>query len=383
MNYEEFKQQVVEHIKEHLPEEYANAEVSIRQVTKNNDTIQDSLQINNENDRVSPSINLNESFKSYERSGDFESELETLANIRMNADPHLDVDINSIMNFEAMKDRIDCRLINLENNSGYLSDKPYKQIEDLALVYCVDLGRNSDGIMNTVVTDSLLESWQISADELDRVAMENLSHNESMEFRSMRDMLKDMMFPDTPDNDPSLDLMLPPAEGPQMYVLTSDDKLYGAKFLADTGRMDSIAEKLGGDFMVIPSSINECILMPNDGSIDRKELERMIHQVNAEQVPEKEILSEHAYAYDSQAHELMRADRYEERQASKQMMQAVDKALNAAVGEENASYGAKAEKAENHRERISVKDKINEKKDIISKKAAEKSAPSKDLQMGL
>ncbi len=158
MNYEEFKQQVVEHIKEHLPEEYANAEVSIRQVTKNNDTIQDSLQINNENDRVSPSINLNESFKSYERTGDFESELETLANIRMNADPHLDVDINSIMNFEAMKDRIDCRLINLENNSGYLSDKPYKQIEDLALVYCVDLGRNSDGIMITVVTDSLMES---------------------------------------------------------------------------------------------------------------------------------------------------------------------------------------------------------------------------------
>lgn len=383
MNYEEFKQQVVEHIKEHLPEEYANAEVSIRQVTKNNDTIQDSLQINNENDRVSPSINLNESFKSYERSGDFESELETLANIRMNADPHLDVDINSIMNFEAMKDRIDCRLINLENNSGYLSDKPYKQIEDLALVYCVDLGRNSDGIMNTVVTDSLMESWQISADELDRVAMENLSHNESMEFCSMRDMLKNMMFPDTPDNDPSLNLMLPPADGPQMYVLTSDDKLYGAKFLADTGRMDSIAEKLGGDFMVIPSSINECILLPNDGSIDRKELESMIHQVNAEQVPEKEILSEHAYAYDSQAHELMRADRYEERQASKQMMQAVDKALNAAVGEENASYGAKAEKAENHRERISVKEKINEKKDIISKKAAEKSAPSKDHQMGL
>ena len=383
MNYEEFKQQVVEHIKEHLPEEYANAEVSIRQVTKNNDTIQDSLQINNGDERVSPSINLNESFKSYERTKDFDSELETLANIRMNAAPQLDVDINSIMNFEAMKDRIDCRLINLENNSGYLSDKPYKQIEDLALVYCVDLGRNSDGIMNTVVTDSLLESWQISADELDRVALENLSHNESMEFCSMRDMLKNMMFPDTPDNDPSLNLMLPPAEGPQMYVLTSDDKLYGAKFLADTGRMDSIAEKLGGDFMVIPSSINECILMPNDGSIDRKELENMIHQVNAEQVPEKEILSEHAYAYDSQAHELMRADRYEERQASKQMMQAVDKALNAAVGEENASYGAKAEKSENHRERISVKDKISEKKDIISKKAAEKSAPSKDHQIGL
>ena len=136
---------------------------------------------------------------------------------------------------------------------------------------------------------------QVSSDELDRVAMDNLSKNESMQFSSMRDMLKNMMFPDTPDDNPSLDFLLPPAEGPQMYVLTSDDKLYGAKFLEDTAKMDEIAEKLGGDFVVIPSSINECILMPDASAMSRETLENMIHEVNATQVPEKEVLSEHAY----------------------------------------------------------------------------------------
>ena len=408
MNYDEFKDQVVEHIKEHLPIEFADADVSITPVIKNNDTVQDSLQVKTGDERISPSINLNESFKAYQRTGDFDGELENLAAIRMNADPHLDVDIESILDFDSIKDRIDCRMINVERNSEYLSDKPYKQIEDLALVYSVDLGKNSDGIMNTIVNDSLMERWQVSSDELDRVAMDNLSKNESMQFSSMRDMLKNMMFPDTPDDDPSLDFLLPPAEGPQMYVLTSDDKLYGAKFLADTAKMDEIAEKLGGDFVVIPSSINECILMPDASAMSRETLENMIHEVNATQVPEKEVLSEHAYCYDAQTHELMRADRYEERHAEKQM-ESQEYGKNAglfaaAVGEPQTAYESapekagdkpkdtravdldaieKTEKSNPKHERKSVKAQISEKKAIIAKKAAEKTSPAKNHQAEL
>ena len=378
MNYEEFKQQVVEQIKDHMPIEYADADVGIRQVMKNNDTIQDSLYINNGDERISPVINLNESFKSYEKSGDFEAELNTIANIRMNADPKLEVDINSVLDFASIKDRIDCRLINAETNSEYLKDKPFKQIEDLAVVYTVELGKNSDGIMNTVVTDGLMSSWGINAEQLDKVAMENLENSDTSRFSSMRDVLKSMMFPDMPDDDPMVASMLPPMEGPQMYVLTSDDKLYGAKYLADTGKLDEISEKLGSDLIVIPSSVHECIIIPNDGSMDRSVIEGMIHDVNSTQVPPKDILSEHAYMYDVQAHELMRADRYEQRQAEKQANKAV------AVGEIKAAYevkDVKAEKTETPREKKSVKAQISEKKAIISKNAAEKTAPVKDHQI--
>ena len=72
MNYDEFKDQVVEHIKEHLPIEFADADVSITPVIKNNDTVQDSLQVKTGDERISPSINLNESFKAYQRTGDFD-----------------------------------------------------------------------------------------------------------------------------------------------------------------------------------------------------------------------------------------------------------------------------------------------------------------------
>ena len=203
----------------------------------------------------------------------------------------------------------------------------------------------------------------------------------------MRDMLKNMMFPDMPDDDPMIDAMLPPMEVPQMYVLTSDDKLYGAKYLADTDKLDEISEKLGCDLVVIPSSVHECIILPNDGSMDRAVIESMIHDVNSTQVPPKDILSEHAYCYDAQEHELMRADRYEEKHTEKQMEHQAEKTLMAAVGEKNAAYGEKgapepkSERKDTHHERRSVKAQIAEKKDIIAKTAAEKVNPVKNHQV--
>ena len=62
----------------------------------------------------------------------------------------------------------------------------------------------------------------------------------------------------------------------------------------------------------------------------------------------------------------------------------------AAVGEKESAYGAKeafeakepgAEKKDAHRERKSVKAQIAEKKDIISKTAAEKANPLKNHQV--
>jgi hypothetical protein len=109
--------------------------------------------------------------------------------------------------------------------------------------------------------------------------------------------------------------------------------------------------------------------------MDRATIEGMIHDVNSTQVPPKDILSEHAYMYDAQEHELMRADRYEARQVEKQ----ADKAV--AVGEIKAAYEVKVEKTDAPREKKSVRAQISEKKAIISKTAAEKTAPVKDHQI--
>ena len=62
--------------------------------------------------------------------------------------------------------------------------------------------------------------------------------------------------------------------------------------------MDKAAGALGSDeFWIIPSSIHEVLLIPSSVVTDRRDLDAMIHEVNTTQVPDEEILSDHAYQY--------------------------------------------------------------------------------------
>ena len=45
MNYDEFKDHVVENIRDHLPENYADADISLADVIKNNDQVLTGLMI--------------------------------------------------------------------------------------------------------------------------------------------------------------------------------------------------------------------------------------------------------------------------------------------------------------------------------------------------
>ena len=72
--------------------------------------------------------------------------------------------------------------------------------------------------------------------------------------------------------------------------------------------MDLVAEKVGGDFYILPSSVHELLVIPRDAGMEISELEKMVCEVNATQVSVEERLSDHVYAYDSQTHEIYRAD---------------------------------------------------------------------------
>ena len=139
-----------------------------------------------------------------------------------------------------------------------------------------------------------------------------------------------------------------------MFVLTNDTKVNGAAAILNDDNRQEIAEKVG-DFYMLPSSIHETLIIPKDAGMEFKELEQMVQEVNQTQVAPGERLSDHVYEYDAKEHELFRSDRAEERVKQKE------------------------EKRDNRHERVSVKEKLAEKKDAVIKMNAgkEHSAPEK------
>ena len=62
--------------------------------------------------------------------------------------------------------------------------------------------------------------------------------------------------------------------------------------------MEQAAEQVGGDFFVLPSSIHEVLMIPDDGKADYRELEAMVQSINETQVAPADRLSDHVYHYD-------------------------------------------------------------------------------------
>ena len=84
-----------------------------------------------------------------------------------------------------------------------------------------------------------------------------------------------------------------------MHIMTNKYQINGASVLLYHGLLDGLAEKLGTDLYVIPSSIHELIIMPaEDGSLSLSKLSDMVKEINENHVKEEEILSDCAYYYD-------------------------------------------------------------------------------------
>ena len=311
MNFDEFKAYVVDNIKSYLPSDYENAQVTLNIVTKNSDVELSGINIRKEDSNISPNIYLESFYEKYSKGEDIEDILTEISEIRVRHEAGIDVDVSVISDYEKAKDLFKCRVVNAESSQQYLSDKPHIIKEDLAIMYTVDLGSDhTGGRMSAPITNQLLEGYGVTLKELHKVAMDNTKTDFS--FKSMKEVMMEMMGESVADMIPDMD--------PQMFVLTNEDKTFGAVNIFNRKAMDEIATKLGGDFVVLPSSVHEVICLPinKDQPFNQKDLEEMIRDVNATQVAPSDQLSNYPYQYDHKAHVLHRMDKMQDRKIDKE-----------------------------------------------------------------
>ncbi len=93
--------------------------------------------------------------------------------------------------------------------------------------------------------------------------------------------------------------MLFPAGGPDMIVMSNEDKLQGANVLLSQKTLDELHEKIG-DYVIIPSSIHEVIALPITDEMSPQQMREMVQEVNGTQVAPEERLSDQIMIYNGQ-----------------------------------------------------------------------------------
>lgn len=305
MSYEEFKAWAADEIRAWLPPEYADADVSIHRMEKLG-LAYDGMTVVRSGQRAAAAVNLTAFYDMYQEGKTTGDIIHEMADVAVMQAPQMEYSVFS--DYEAAKDHLFIRVANKEANADVLAGMPHKEVEDLAITYHVLVNHDQNGIASAPVTDDLLRHYGVTAEQLHEDALANSQQMLPAQLDSMQNMLFGMMTPEASDT-----LRDEPYPGSTMLVLTNNVQLNGAAALFYPGVMDQAAERLGGDFIVLPSSTHEVIMIPADGMTDFRSLEQMVKDINRSQVAPEERLSDHVYHYDAQERLFERADRHEMR----------------------------------------------------------------------
>ena len=143
------------------------------------------------------------------------------------------------------------------------------------------------------VNQSLLDWKGITLEELNEHAEKNTYKESEFVAEDLNEIIRRLaqrngiMMPPLPPNEFN------------MIVITNPSKIDGFIQAFNMNSMCKYAEEHDIDTaVIIPSSRNEAIMIPNAGSDNGMDLNRMIHEVNKTMLDEKEVMGQHAYIFD-------------------------------------------------------------------------------------
>lgn len=300
MKYEEF----IEYIKTHLISYFEpETTIIVHRVLKNNNTELDGISVLKKNQTISPTLYLNDYYEEYLCGTSVEELLEELYHSFLHPYTGFQFSITDFKKFDLMKGKIVYRLINYSQNEALLADIPHKKYLDLAMVYYLLLHSDETGNACILIRNEHLELWGVTADIIERHASKNTPYLLPAKIRHMEEMLKSCLSVNaTVDESQILGTYDEDFQPLPMYVLSNQSHFNGAAVLLYDDVLRDFAHSVEENFYILPSSIHEVILVPANGITSKASLELMVKEINQQEVPPVERLSDHVYYYDRFTH---------------------------------------------------------------------------------
>ena len=303
LNYEEFKEKIKDDIKDYMDEKYKDCGVVIRKVNKTNREVDglnfyDIPGLKN----ATPTIYVNNLYEEYERTGKYEEVIRIAAETMERGIKSFNDEIKAeLLDTSRLKDNVFFTLINAEQNKELLKTVPHREFEDLAIVYRWNLGNDSLGTYTNLVDNDLAKKEGLTENDLYNAANKNTKELFPILVKNMNEVISEIIFGESGiDEEMQKEFSEVMQETPDencMYVITNESKLFGAASMLYEEPIHELAEQVGGDLYILPSSVHEVIAVPADfGSPE--ELAEMVYEINMEQVDINDRLSNQVYHYD-------------------------------------------------------------------------------------
>ena len=242
------------------------------------------------------------------------------------------IDISDVLCFSKIKDNIRFALIGYERNKDWLATMPHRKVLDMAVVYYYTID-SSASVFFRIQNEHMMQ-WGVSETELFETAMRYTPEKLPAVTRSIKQCILGKLLECLHDglirNDELKEIIangvgkepdeieLPEGENIsmeeveeyiiRMYEGTFDDTRINMAVLSNNGMqgaacmlyphcLKKLAEDMGNDLYILPSSVHEVIMLPLRADTDFDELKDMVYQINRSQLAREEFLSDNVYLY--------------------------------------------------------------------------------------
>lgn len=196
--------------------------------------------------------------------------------------------------YEDLKDKLQIRIYDPDFSRNLLEGKIVTYIGDFALVYMATLYKSKKKLGNLMLTPELMDALGIDIQTLHKDAMLSDLNYEPVLFTT-EDLIEALFF-DKPLFSINLFNRKAHMESGHlpMLTLTKGNQMNGASMILHKSIRKKIGDIVGGNFYVLPSSIHEVMIIPEEG-FEAGELSELVSTCNSELFTEanlKDILSD-------------------------------------------------------------------------------------------
>ena len=238
LNYNVFGNEVKQEVEKLLGTE---VRVELRQITKNNGIILDGICILEKGCNVSPTIYLEEFYREYKNGMSLREIASRICEVYEKRCRGIPFSLEYFLDFEKMKERIFCKLINWELNKELLNEVPNIPCLDLAVVFVCAVENEEFGNGSILVREEHRKLWRVSKELLYEYARENTFRLRPFELKSMEELIEDMVEP----KEKKLLKEIP------MYVLSNQKRVFGAAGLLYDRVLSDAGVRLEDDFYAV------------------------------------------------------------------------------------------------------------------------------------
>lgn len=289
MGYKTFIEKITTGVKERLGASY---QVDFIPIKRNNGILADTICAGNKEERVRVNVDVEEFYQDYLEHGDLEKSVSEITSFikKRHIPKEQGEDMRQmISNWDVVKRYVHPALLSKSKNQELLQNMSSRPFLDLAIVYMIHMPQEEmHGVIK--INRGMIKFWGISEEELHRTAMEN-QKGEGYEIKSLGNIINDMGI--ALEEEESDDLGLCP-----MYVLSNQENFYGAAGVLYDSLLAEFAERIQRNLYLLPASLHEFIIVPEDDKIIAEELNEMVKEINESVVGTQEVLEDHVYYFD-------------------------------------------------------------------------------------